>query len=75
MKDHFQKVSKLAAQIAIQARLSAAEIEDIRLAGIVHDIGKLHVPESVYFKPTHLTAEESEIVKSHAAWARRYWNL
>jgi HD-GYP domain-containing protein (c-di-GMP phosphodiesterase class II) len=71
MKDHFQKVSKLAAQIAMKAGLSLVEIEDIRLAGIVHDIGKLHVPESVYFKPTHLTAEESEIVKSHAAWGAK----
>jgi diguanylate cyclase (GGDEF)-like protein/putative nucleotidyltransferase with HDIG domain len=71
MKDHFQKVSKLAVQIATQAGLSQAEIEDIRLAGIVHDIGKLHVPESVYDKPTHLTAEEFEIVKSHAVWGAK----
>jgi putative nucleotidyltransferase with HDIG domain len=71
MKDHFQKVSRLAAQIAMQAGLSEAEIEEIRLAGIVHDIGKIHVPESVLFKPTLLTAEEYEIMKSHAAWGAK----
>jgi HD-GYP domain-containing protein (c-di-GMP phosphodiesterase class II) len=71
MKDHFQKVSKLAAQIAIQAGLSQAEIEDIRLAGIVHDVGKIHVPDPVRFKPTLLTAEEFKIVKSHAAWGAK----
>ena len=70
-KDHSQRVSKLAAQIAMQTRLSEAEIEEIRLAGIVHDIGKIHVPESVLNKPTLLTAEESEIVKSHAAWGAK----
>jgi putative nucleotidyltransferase with HDIG domain len=71
MKNHFQTVSKLAAQIAIQAGLSQAEIEEIRLAGIVHDIGKIHVPDPVRFKPGLLTAEEYEIMKSHAAWGAK----
>jgi diguanylate cyclase (GGDEF)-like protein len=71
MKDHFQKVSKLAAQIAMQAGLSEAEIEEIRLAGIVHDVGKIHVPDPLRFKPTLLTAKEYEIVKSHPAWGAK----
>jgi diguanylate cyclase (GGDEF)-like protein len=68
---HSQKVSKLAAQIAIQAGLSEAEIEEISLAGIVHDIGKFHVPDSVYNKPAPLTAEEHEVMRSHAAWGAK----
>ena len=68
---HSQAVSRLAAQIAMQMRLSEAEIEEIRLAGIVHDIGKIHVPESVLSKPAPLTAQEYEIVKSHAAWGAK----
>ena len=68
MKDHSQAVSRLAAQIAVQAGLPQAEIEAIRLAGMVHDIGKLQVPEHVLQKPTRLTPEEFEIMKSHAAW-------
>ena len=71
MKDHFQKVSMLAAQIAIQAGLSEAEVEDIKLAGIVHDIGKIHVPDLVRFKPSPLTADEYEIVKRHPAWGAK----
>jgi len=67
MKDHIQRVSKLAVQIAIQAGLSETEIDYIRLAGIVHDIGKIHVPDPVRFKPALLTAEEYEIMKTHAA--------
>jgi putative nucleotidyltransferase with HDIG domain len=70
-RGHSQAVSRLAAQIAIQAGLSRAEIEDIRLAGIVHDIGKIHVPEYVLNKPTLLTAEEFEKMKSHAAWGAK----
>jgi diguanylate cyclase (GGDEF)-like protein/putative nucleotidyltransferase with HDIG domain len=68
---HSKTVSRLAAQIAMQARLSDAEIEEIRVAGIVHDIGKIHVPEYVLNKPTLLTREEYEIMKSHAAWGAK----
>jgi HD-GYP domain-containing protein (c-di-GMP phosphodiesterase class II) len=71
MKDHFQKVSRWAAQIAMQLGLSEAEIEDIRLAGLVHDVGKIKVPDVVLLKPTLLTAEEYEIVKTHAAWGAK----
>jgi len=68
---HSQKVSKLAAQIGMQMGLSEVEIEQIRLAGILHDIGKFHVPESVLHKPTLLTAEELEKIRSHAAWGAK----
>jgi len=65
---HSKAVSWLAAQIAIQAGISQAEMEEIRLAGLVHDIGKLCVPEEVFKKPALLTAEEYEVMKTHAAW-------
>ena len=68
MKDHSQAVSRLAAQIGIQAGLSEADIEEIRLAGLLHDIGKVDLPLHVLNKPALLTAEEFEIMKSHAAW-------
>jgi diguanylate cyclase (GGDEF)-like protein/putative nucleotidyltransferase with HDIG domain len=70
-RGHSQAVSRLAAQIALQAGLPHAEIEEIRLAGIVHDIGKIHVPEYVLNKPTSLTAEECELMRSHAAWGAK----
>ena len=70
-QSHSQAVSKLAAHIAMQMRLSEAEIQEIRLAGIVHDIGKIHVPEPLLCKPTLLTAEEYDIMKRHAAWGAK----
>ena len=70
-RGHSQAVSRLAAQVALQAGLPEAEIEDIRLAGIVHDVGKIHVPEDVLNKPALLTAEEFEKMKSHAKWGAR----
>ena len=67
-QDHAEAVSRLAAQIALQMGLSQAEVEEIRLAGLLHDIGKIDAPDDLLNKPTLLTAEEYEIVKSHTAW-------
>jgi len=66
-KGHSQAVSWLAIQIATHMGLSQAEIEEIRLGGLLHDIGKNHVPLHLLNKPGLLTAEEFEIMKSHAA--------
>ena len=69
--EHFQGVSRLASQIATQLGLSDAEIEEIRVAGVVHDIGKAQIPEQVRLKADVLTADEFEIMKGHAAWGAR----
>ncbi|HET7840792.1 MAG TPA: diguanylate cyclase, partial [Terriglobia bacterium] len=70
-KDHYtqghsQAVSRLAAQVARQLGLGEAEVEEIRLAGILHDIGKIGVPETLLNKPSTLTPDEYEIMKTHA---------
>jgi len=65
-RGHSQRVSWLAIQIAGQAGLSEADIEEIRLAGLVHDIGKVNLPLHLLNKTAPLTAEEFEIIKSHA---------
>jgi diguanylate cyclase (GGDEF)-like protein/putative nucleotidyltransferase with HDIG domain len=71
-KDHYtqghsQAVSRLAAQIARQLGLSDVAIEEIRLGGILHDIGKIGVPEAILNKPSRLTPQEYEVVKTHSA--------
>lgn len=71
-KDHYtqghsQSVSRLAAQVARHLGLDEAEVEEIRLAGILHDIGKIGVPETLLNKPSGLTPDEYEIMKTHAA--------
>jgi putative nucleotidyltransferase with HDIG domain len=75
-KDHYtqghsQSVSRIAAQIARQMGLPDSLVEEVRLGGILHDIGKIGVPESVLNKPTRLTAEEFELMKSHALLGAR----
>jgi len=70
-RGHSEEVSWWAAKIARQVGLSEAEIEDIKLAAIVHDIGKIHVPEGLLQKPTLLTSDEFEKIKSHATWGAK----
>ena len=70
-RGHAQAVSWLAMQIARRVGLSQGEVEELRLAGLLHDIGKLHVPLHILDKPESLTAEEFETLKSHAAMGER----
>ncbi len=75
-KDHYtqghsQAVAQLASQIGKHVGLSEDELEEIRLAGILHDIGKIGIPETLLNKPARLTAEEYEIMKSHASLGAR----
>ena len=64
-RDHGQAVSRVAAQIARQMHLPDEEVAEIRRAGILHDIGKIGVPESVLKKPSLYTSEEFAVMKTH----------
>ena len=62
---HQNRVTKLACAIAEELRLSKEQIEGIRVAGLLHDIGKLHIPSEILVKPAKLTVPEFEIIKTH----------
>jgi len=62
---HQRKVSELAEGIAREMALPADMIEGIRVAGIIHDIGKLSVPAEIVTKPGALTPFEFSIIKEH----------
>ncbi|MEW6184079.1 MAG: HD domain-containing phosphohydrolase, partial [Bacillota bacterium] len=53
---HQQRVSKLAYAIGREMGLSAKIIEGIRLAGLVHDLGKIYVPSEILSKPSKLNS-------------------
>ena len=63
--DHQQRVTKLAVAIAEELALPSQTVEGIRLAGVLHDIGKILIPVELLSKPTKLSRAESEIVKTH----------
>lgn len=64
---HALNVAEYAAAIGRQFKLSPERIEDLRWAGMLHDIGKLGVPERILLKPSKLTPDEYAQVKKHAA--------
>ena len=63
LRGHSQRVADLAASIASAMGLDDELVEDIRLAGRVHDVGKIGIRESVLNKPDKLTPEEFDHVK------------
>ncbi len=65
LRGHAQRVAELAASIAEEMGLDADTVEHVRLAGRLHDVGKIGIRESVLNKPGKLTAEEYEHVKDH----------
>jgi len=70
-KGHSERVSLLARLIAIQLGMDDNEIELVRLAGMVHDLGKIGVPEAVLRKAGKLTDEEFEMIKLHPDVGRK----
>ena len=62
---HQQRVAKLATAIARELSLSEERIEGIRIAGTLHDIGKICVPAEILGKPGRLRKSEFDLVKDH----------
>ncbi len=63
---HQNKVSNIARIIAQELQLSKEKIENIRLAGMLHDIGKLGIPTSILSKAGRLRKEEFDLIKQHS---------
>jgi diguanylate cyclase (GGDEF)-like protein/putative nucleotidyltransferase with HDIG domain len=63
--DHLRRVQVYAVEIAKELNISAEELEAVRAAALLHDIGKLAVPEHIVSKPGRYTAEEFEKIKIH----------
>lgn len=63
---HQQRVAQLARAIAADLRYPQHSVDGIYLAGVVHDIGKIHIPAEILTKPTTLTELELNIMKTHS---------
>jgi putative nucleotidyltransferase with HDIG domain len=64
-RGHSQRVCEVSMMIAERMGLSPAAIEELRVGTILHDIGKIGVPDAILNKPGRLTDEEFEIMKTH----------
>ena len=63
---HQRRVSDLARSIATEMKLSRDQIDCIRLAGMIHDLGKISVPSEILTKPTRLSDLEFELIRTHS---------
>ncbi len=64
-RGHSERVSKIAVEIGEILGLSNDELKLLKIGGLLHDIGKLGIPQTIINKPAKLTKEEYEIVKKH----------
>lgn len=63
---HSKRVTEIAVTLASEMELSQEMVDKIRLASLVHDIGKIGVPEEILLKKGKLTNEEFDLIKEHS---------
>ncbi|MBM4445794.1 MAG: response regulator [Chloroflexi bacterium] len=68
---HSERVTEIAVAVARELTLAKGTTEKIKLAGLLHDVGKIGVSELILNKPGKLTSEEFELVKSHCEVGER----
>ena len=63
--DHARSIADLAVHVGVKLGMTITEVRDLRLGAILHDIGKIAVPDAILNKAGHLTDDEFELVKTH----------
>lgn len=68
---HSTRLAEWAIHVACELGLNQRELVDIETAALLHDIGKIGIPDAILHKPAKLTAEEYELMKRHPeyGWA------
>lgn len=68
---HLQRISAYSVVLAKKLELPAADIECIKYASPMHDVGKIGIPDAILLKPGKLTSDEYEEMKRHTIYAKR----
>lgn len=63
--NHLRTIEAYSRALAEQVGLSEAEIEEISFGAVVHDVGKLRVPDAILLKPAKLNQDEREVIQQH----------
>ncbi len=78
-KGHSERVAVYGIKLGSRLKLHSQEIDDLYTAGILHDIGKIGIPDHILNKPSSLTDKEFEVMRSHPGIAReilgQMWSL
>jgi putative nucleotidyltransferase with HDIG domain len=70
-EEHTRRVALRAVQIGEELGFSPARLRELATGALVHDVGKLSVPNTILKKPSSLTDEEFAVVKRHPEWGFR----
>lgn len=62
---HSQTVSRLCEAVALELGLTDPRVAQLRLAGLLHDVGTIHIPSAVVHNPGRLNDEELELIRTH----------
>ncbi|MEK6227924.1 MAG: HD domain-containing phosphohydrolase [Actinomycetota bacterium] len=65
-RSHCETVAELCAMIATELGLAPDRVAKLRLGGLVHDVGKIGVPDAILQKPSRLDPDEFEVMKTHS---------
>jgi diguanylate cyclase (GGDEF)-like protein/putative nucleotidyltransferase with HDIG domain len=66
---HAQRVTEMAIELAKRFGIKDKELVNIRRGALLHDIGKIAIPDHILFKPGELSSEEWEVMKKHPVYA------
>jgi putative nucleotidyltransferase with HDIG domain len=66
-RDHVVRTAELAMSVGQQLNLSAPDLHTLGLGALLHDVGKLTIPDEILNKPGRLDAAEFEVIRGHAA--------
>jgi putative nucleotidyltransferase with HDIG domain len=69
--EHSRHVAVYSRELAELMELAPEEVDRIELAGLLHDIGKLGIPDRILQEPGRLSKEEFELIKTHPDWGAR----
>ena len=62
---HCERLAEMSARMGERLGVPEEQIKALRRAGVVHDIGKVAVPDSILLKPGPLTSDESKVMQKH----------
>jgi putative nucleotidyltransferase with HDIG domain len=69
---HSRRVADLTAGVAAELGVTGTELVQIEQGALLHDVGKLKIPDSILWKPAKLTAEEYRAMKEHARYGYEF---
>jgi HD-GYP domain-containing protein (c-di-GMP phosphodiesterase class II) len=71
-KGHSERVTEMSIRLGKNMGLNEEELQQLRRGAILHDIGKMVIPEKILFKTEALTSDEWEIMKQHPIFAQDF---